>query len=390
MRNLSDTDTVILKKKTERIKAGFALSAAEKIKRSKRNSDDVQMYFEQILKAHHAVGASMVLVHADGGQEVFCYGKARCHPKVIVDRQTCFRIASVTKLVSTFGILALAEDGLLSLDEDISGLLGFRVCNPHFPGQKVTLRMLLTHTSGIRNVELVSKTPKPLEERLKDPEIWCETFPGENFLYSNLAAGLAGTVAEHAGGCDFNTLMQKRVFGPLGVCAAYGAHLMPGDRMIADGYSVHWPLPPIKKYDAIYQSGQKDMEQYGLNAVTTVGRLITDPDGMAAFIHLLGAREDTGILKLESIKEMRTCQDGISGVIHAGRGLNVSFLHGIIPGHDLVGHQGVAYGMCSELFVDPSNGSGIGIMINGVQLDHNVLQGVGVELLTLGCLALEH
>lgn len=391
MRTLSETEIYLLKNASIRELSSFPdfqrdpdgmVVGTEKVK--------VQKCFERILRDHHAVGAAMVLVYPDGNTDVFCMGEARRRPVLPVDRETCFRIASITKLVSTFGVLALVEDGLLTLDGDIGHVLGFSLRHPRYPDKPVTLRMLLTHTAGIRNAELQPRDHVPLDVRFQKPELWLETAPGERFCYTNLGAGLFGAAAEKAARCSFEEIMQNRVFGPMNICAAYGAAQMPKDRIIADGYSVIWPLPPRKKYDAIFQAGQPGMEKPGESVVKTVGRLITDSAGMAAFIRLLSGRSEQRVISADMIKEMRTCQDGIGGIRQAGRGLNVAFLDNIIPGWSLVGHQGVAYGMCSELFTDPLTGSGVGIMINGVQLDHMALQRVGLELLTLGFSAIGH
>ncbi len=391
MRTLSETEINILKKVSARTMSSLPdfqrdpdgmVVGTEKVR--------VQKCFERILRDHHAVGAAMVLVYPDGNTDVFCMGEARRRPVLPVDRETCFRIASITKLVSTFGVLALVEDGLLTLDGDIGHVLGFSLRHPRYPDKPVTLRMLLTHTAGIRNAELQPRDHVPLDVRFQKPELWLETAPGEQFCYTNLGAGLFGAVAEKVAGCSFEEIMQSRVFGPMNICAAYGAAQIPKGKIIADGYSVVWPLPPRKKYDALAQAGQVEIERLGESVVKTVGRLITDSAGIAGFIKLLSGRSEQKVLSAGMLEEMRTCQDGTGGIRHAGRGLNVAFLEDTIPGWSLVGHQGVAYGMCSELFTDPLTGSGVGIMTNGVQLNHMALQRVGLELLTLGFSAIGH
>lgn len=87
---------------------------------------------------------------------------------------------------------------------------------------------------------------------------------------------------------------------------------------------------------------------------------------------------------------MRTCQDGLGGIEQAGRGLNTAFLPDVFPGFSPVGHQGVAYGMCAELFADPARGAGVGVMINGVRLVRNPpLMRAGFDLLALGFAAID-
>ena len=73
----------------------------------------------------------------------------------------------------------------------------------------------------------------------------------------------------------------------------------------------------------------------------------------------------------------------------AGRGLNTAFLPDVFDGFSPVGHQGVAYGMCAELFADPKTGAGVGVMTSGVRLVRQPpLMRAGFDLLALGFAAL--
>ncbi|MEG2942362.1 MAG: serine hydrolase, partial [Thermomonas sp.] len=59
------------------------------------------------------------------------------------------RIASISKLVLSIGVMRLVEDGKLDLDADVSDTLGWKLRNPSFPDKKLTLRLLLSHTSSL-------------------------------------------------------------------------------------------------------------------------------------------------------------------------------------------------------------------------------------------------
>lgn len=64
---------------------------------------------------------------------------------------TRFRIASISKLVTSIGLLHLYERKFFNLDEDISLRLGYQFRNPNFPNVPITYRMLLTHTSSLQD-----------------------------------------------------------------------------------------------------------------------------------------------------------------------------------------------------------------------------------------------
>ena len=150
------------------------------------------------------------------------------------------------------------------------------------------------------------------------------------------------------------------------------------------------PLPPVRRYDAAALAARPpepfDPERDYLCAA---GRLITDSAGMAALVRLLASESGMGVLAPDSLRLMRTPQDGLGGIGACGRGLNAAFLPGVFPGVNAVGHQGVAYGMCAELFADPASGTGVGVMTSGTRLVRTPpLMRAGFDLLTLGFAAL--
>ena len=350
----------------------------------------------RIARRERIVGLSLVLVSPGGAQDTLCLGHARLRPRLPVTERTCFRVASVSKLVMTFGALSLCEAGLLDLDAGIGAYLGYPVRHPHAPGTPVTLRMLLTHTSGLCDEGSYGARGMQegcaLRELLDDPQNWLPHAPGAAFHYSNLGAGVAGCVMERAAGLPLDDIMQQRVFAPLGVRAHYDPRriLPAGD--LADGYSVRGLLPPVRRYDAAALAARPaqpfDPERDFLCAA---GRLITDSAGMAALIRLLASGDGLGVLRGESLRLMRTPQDGLGGITACGRGLNTAFLPGVFPGFDAVGHQGVAYGMCAELFADPQRGAGVGVMTSGTRLVRTPpLMRAGFDLLALGFAALAH
>lgn len=349
---------------------------------------------QRILRRHRAVGASLVLCAPGGATDVLTFGLARRRPRVPVTERTCFRVASVSKLVMTFGALSLTADGLLGLDDELGAHLGYPVRHPLYPDAPVTLRMLLTHTAALRDEgSYGTRGMAPgctLRELLGDPQNWLPQRPGEAFHYSNLGAGAAGSVMERAANAPFDDILQSRVFAPLSIRASYDPRRIVPASDLADGYAVRGILPPVRRYDAATLAARPpepfDPERDYLCAA---GRLITDSAGMAALVRLLGSRDGMGVLSPASLALMRAPQDGLGGVGACGRGLNVAFLPDVFPGVSAVGHQGVAYGMCAELFSDPARGVGVGVMTSGTRLVRTPpLMRAGFDLLTLGFAAL--
>jgi CubicO group peptidase (beta-lactamase class C family) len=141
-----------------------------------------------------------------------------------------YRIASISKLVTTLGALRLVEEGKLVLDRDISDYLGYTLRNPHFPNDVITARMLLTHTSSLRDEGGYYWEAK---NALKDALIpggslydkgamWSsKAKPGAFFEYANLPWGVLGTVMERASGERFDRLMQRTVVTPLALSGGF-------------------------------------------------------------------------------------------------------------------------------------------------------------------------
>lgn len=355
-----------------------------------RSSEALRAAAARILKTNRAVGASLVLLYPGGQTQTFCFGHARLSPRTPVTQETCFRVASVSKLAMTFGALSLCADGLLDPDADISQYLGYPVYNPHAKDVPITLRMLLTHTSGIRDEGNYGTRGMEkgcaLRELLTNPDNWLSHAPGSAFHYSNLGAGVAGVVMERAAEQPFEAIMQERVFKKLSIRASYDpARILPSIDL-ADGYGVRPLLPPRKKYDAAKLSARPPQ---GFDPETdfliAAGRMITDSDGMGKLLRLLASNEDTPVLPAQWLSLMRAPQDGANGIAPMARGLNTAFLPGVFRSVSPVGHQGVAYGMCAELFADPASGCGVGLMTSGVRLiPCPPLMRAGFDLLALG------
>ena len=146
---------------------------------------------------------------------------------------TIMNIGSIAKPFTGVAMMRAVQEGKLSLDEDINRYLPFRVVNPHRPNEKITLRHLATHTSGITDRwEVYTATyhfggdsPEPLGRFLEQyftPEgkhysrdNFLDARPGAKREYSNIGAGLAGYIVERAFGEPLNVYTRKHVFTPL-------------------------------------------------------------------------------------------------------------------------------------------------------------------------------
>lgn len=319
------------------------------------------------------------------------------------------RIASISKLVTTLGVMRLVEAGKLDLDADASDLLGWRLRNPAFPQVPITLRLLLSHRSSLTDAAGYWQTPLggELRDILEDPRAWdTQHAPGRYFRYTNLNFPLVAQIMERATGERFDQLMARLVLQPLGIDACFNWALCSdatAARAVvlydADGKPVkddnHGRKPDCPVIPA--RDGNCDLSQWhaGKNGAlfSPQGGLRISARGLARIGQLLlneGRIDGKRLLEPGSIHAMATPAwqyrpgNGLTweedtGDADAGffcrYGLAVQTLATRVPGcRDdpfgdgvaRVGHSGSAYGLQAGLWLDRERGTGVVWLATGM------------------------
>jgi CubicO group peptidase (beta-lactamase class C family) len=160
-----------------------------------------------------------VLVWKDGRSEYMKgFGRERLDKPVMIGPATTFRMASVSKQFTAMGIMLLEKDGKIDFGDKISRF--FPELNPALTS-RITVRNLLTHTSGIIDYEeLMDST---WQRQIMDGDIvrllinQTTTYfePGTKFRYSNTGFCLLAMIVERVSGKPYRTFMQERIFKPL-------------------------------------------------------------------------------------------------------------------------------------------------------------------------------
>ena len=186
-------------------------------------------------------GIAVSLVRGDEIAWTISAGWADRENDIRVTPDTVFMLASVSKTVTCAGVMSVVEDGDLDLDADVNDYLPFEVRIPAGPREPITTRMLLIHTSAIRDRFSVWGTPYsrdslyfhgdspielgeflrsylvPGESRYREGANFYERRPGGAYAYSNIAVALAAYIAEVVAHRDFNGLCKQRIMKPLGM-----------------------------------------------------------------------------------------------------------------------------------------------------------------------------
>ncbi|HPU16583.1 MAG TPA: serine hydrolase domain-containing protein, partial [Polymorphobacter sp.] len=166
-------------------------------------------------------GLAVVVADRDKVLRSAALGDAVVAPPRALTPDTPVRVASISKLAVAVAVMRLVEAGQLDLDRDVSAYLGWTLRNPGFPDAPLTLRQLLSHTSGLDDGPGYSF---PLGTSLRDgltAAHWSAYAPGVRFGYANLNYGVIATVMEAATQQRFDRLMTAQLFAPLGLDACF-------------------------------------------------------------------------------------------------------------------------------------------------------------------------
>lgn len=202
----------------------FSLNGAHS-QQNQLDTNAVSELFNDWNKSDHPGGVVLV---AKNGEVLYsrAYGLASLEFGVRNTIETQFNIASITKQFTAFGILLLESEGKLSLDDDVHKYL------PEVPdfGHLITIRHLLTHTSGLRSLHGMlemagwgAEDPRTTEDHwrfvLNQKELNFK--PGEHYRYCNTGYILLGHIIESVTGQTYPTWMAENVFSRFGMDQTY-------------------------------------------------------------------------------------------------------------------------------------------------------------------------
>ncbi len=183
-------------------------------------ADRVDDYVLEEMRLRHVPGLALTVVKDGKVIKERGYGLASVELNAPVTPETVFEIGSVSKQITAAAVMLLVEEGKLSLDDRIS---------KHLPGtpdawSAVTVRHLLTHTSGIKNYTGLAGFE--LTERLKREEFIKRIgthplafAPGDAHSYGNTNYNLLGHIVESVSGKTYWQFVRERIFQPLGMTA---------------------------------------------------------------------------------------------------------------------------------------------------------------------------
>jgi CubicO group peptidase (beta-lactamase class C family) len=183
---------------------------------SPAQADRTDDYIKTQMGLHQIPGLALTIIQSGKPVKTAAYGLANLELNAAATPESVFEIGSVTKQFTAAGILLLAQDGKLSVEDRIRQHLS------NVPGtwSNITIRHLLTHTAGLKSYtgldgfELTRHLSQ--EQFIKASAAQPLEFqPGDSWKYCNTGFNLLGFIIENVSGKRYWDFMAERIFGPL-------------------------------------------------------------------------------------------------------------------------------------------------------------------------------
>jgi len=311
----------------------------------------IQNYLDEIGKLQQLNGN---ILYAENGQEIAnrSFGFADFITQKPNTKDVRFNICSISKVFTSTAILQLRDKRKLSLDDYLTKYI------PDFPFTDITIRQLLTHTSGLPNLELFEDLVKNHPDTVitnKDilPELkkWKQGLyfkPGDQFQYNNIGYNLLAIVVEKITGQSFASYLEQHIFKPAGMNDTY-LSIYPNHYYYNDNRCVkmHQQLHPY--YDTTFSYADSSIRfkytNYNYTGISGSSSLITTVTDLLKFDRSIF---EGRLLKASTMEEAFTPVKLNNG--------EISYK----PMDTILGEGKMGYGLGWDLFEQPGLGKSVG------------------------------
>jgi CubicO group peptidase (beta-lactamase class C family) len=319
----------------------------------------LDMWIEQHVASRGVPGLSIAVVFDQDIVWAKGYGYSDLEKKIPATPSTVYRIGSITKLFTSTAILQLRDQGKLRLDDPVSLYLPwFHIRNPYPDAPEITIRQLLTHTSGLPReadfpywTDHIFPTRQELDEAVPGQELINP--PETTYHYSNLGMSLLGEIVTRVSGQPWADYVQEKILQPLGMSSSSTA---PGGELL-QRLTTSYMLRAADGTRRIF-------DYYETGAIAPAGSIVSTVKDLSRFASLQFREGPAGgaqILKGSTLREMQRVHwvyDSFTG----GRGLGFAVTRR--DGKDFVGHSGSIGGNVSNLLLVPSEKIAVIVAIN--------------------------
>jgi dipeptidyl aminopeptidase/acylaminoacyl peptidase/CubicO group peptidase (beta-lactamase class C family) len=320
---------------------------------------------QSLATRHHVPGATLGILrlHDDRDDEVVtaAHGAVNLRTGVETTLDSVFQIGSISKVWTATVAMQLVDEGLIDLDAPVIEVLpGLRLSDPDVT-QQVTLRHLLTHTSGIDGDDFTDtgRGDDCVEKYVDRMDQIAQNHPlGATWSYCNSGFVLIGRIIEQLTGGTWDQAIRDRIVTPLGLT-----------------HTVTLPEEALLHRTAVGHVGDGDggatvaPEWMLPRSVGPAGLISSTVDDVLEFarFHLAGGttREGTQLLSADSTRAMAEHQADVPDKRTLGDSWGLGWIRFGWDGRRLIGHDGNTIGQSAFLRILPEEGLAVVLLTNG-------------------------
>jgi dipeptidyl aminopeptidase/acylaminoacyl peptidase/CubicO group peptidase (beta-lactamase class C family) len=314
-----------------------------------------------LAKKHHVPGAALGILRVGDRDDLVeaAHGVLNVDTGVETTVDSVFQIGSISKVWTTTVVMQLVDEGLIDLDAPIAEVLPELRLSDHAVTGKVTMRHLLTHTSGIDG-DVFTDTGRGddcLEKYVAELAGVAQNHPlGATWSYCNSGFSLAGRVIEKLTGQTWDTAMRERLFAPLGLTHT---GTLPEEALLHRAAIGHvGDTTPAKApvWGLARSAGPAGLINATVRDVLAFARL-----------HLTGglAADGTRLLSEESAAAMTSHQAELPDKHTLGDSWGLGWIRMGWDGRRVFGHDGNTIGQSAFLRVFADEGLAVTLLVNG-------------------------
>ena len=332
---------------------------------SQNTAPDIDAYLVSEMQAQHIPALSFAVVHDGRIVTSGTMGLSNVELNVPANDQTEFAIASVSKTVTASGIMLLAQDGALAIDDPVSKYLAVPES-----WKAMTIRQLLSHTAGVKDhfddfpryarLALDRRLSYTKEQYLKAHiDAPLNFAPGTEWAYSGGGYVILGAIIEKVTGHPYGDFLRDRIFRPLGMDHT---HIISVTDIMPNRASGYWYRDGALRNGGF--TGQAHMSGPDVGVMTTASDL-------ARWLIAVSAPHLWTVASRDAMWKQAHLSDGRDvAAFPTGHGYGLGWLIGQYGKYEAVGHGGsLVNGFTSSVFYVPAKKFGVIVLTN--QYDAN-------------------
>lgn len=325
----------------------MSMSLAVEANIQKLNLENIDRHLQEIVRTYKIPGLAVAIVHENEIIFESCYGDAS--PGVDVSVKTPFLLGSTTKTFTALAVMKLVVRGEMKLDDPVNKYLPeFELAEPGLE-EKITIRHLLHHRSGLSNKGMQGTTSgeDTLEKELYSLKSCVPTSkPGEKYVYFNTNYRLLGLIIERVSGKKYGEFLNEELFKPLSMENTYAGP--DGVKGLAAGYGQFLSMPFQRKQ--IYRPGALP-SGYIASSISDLARFLV--------AEIQAGSGKSGVLDINTVKTTWKAPNNSK----EGYAMGWLVINDSKNGHLLI-HGGSLENYQSFLYINPESQTGFVFLMN--------------------------